>query len=120
MDGKFFTVKEFECKCGCGAGIVDAHLVSKLDYARGMAGVPFRINSGFRCKAHNTAVGGHPESQHLVGRAADIRAVSRGIRYDIVRALMMSGFNRIGIGREFVHVDILPTHNHVIWTYEDK
>lgn len=33
---------------------------------------PITINSGFRCKALNTAVGGVSNSQHCKGQAADI------------------------------------------------
>lgn len=34
---------------------------------------PIHINSGFRCRALNKAVGGVSSSQHLIGEAADIR-----------------------------------------------
>lgn len=35
-------------------------------------GKPLKINSGYRCKALNAAVGGVPTSQHVKGEAADI------------------------------------------------
>lgn len=34
---------------------------------------PFFINSGFRCPELNKAVGGVPPSQHLEGKASDVR-----------------------------------------------
>ena len=37
-------------------------------------GAPLKINSGYRCKALNAAVGGVPTSQHVKGEAADIAA----------------------------------------------
>ena len=37
-------------------------------------GKPLEVNSGYRCKALNAAVGGVPTSQHLKGEAADIAA----------------------------------------------
>lgn len=37
-------------------------------------GKPLKVNSGYRCKALNAAVGGVPTSQHLKGEAADIAA----------------------------------------------
>ena len=43
-----------------------------LEPARLKAGVPITVNSGYRCKALNTAVGGVARSYHLAGRAADI------------------------------------------------
>lgn len=35
---------------------------------------PLEVASGFRGPAHNRAVGGAPNSQHLYGKAADIRS----------------------------------------------
>lgn len=35
---------------------------------------PLKVNSGYRCKALNAAVGGVPTSQHVKGEAADIAA----------------------------------------------
>ena len=43
-----------------------------LEPARLKAGVPIIVNSGYRCKALNAAVGGVARSYHLAGRAADI------------------------------------------------
>ena len=37
-------------------------------------GKPLKVNSGYRCKALNVAVGGVPTSQHVKGEAADIAA----------------------------------------------
>ena len=37
-------------------------------------GKPLKVNSGYRCKALNAAVGGVPASQHVKGEAADIAA----------------------------------------------
>lgn len=37
-------------------------------------GKPLKVNSGYRCKALNAAVGGAPTSQHVKGEAADIAA----------------------------------------------
>lgn len=43
-----------------------------LDPLRRAYGKPIIVNSGYRCTALNTAVGGVPNSQHLTGHAADI------------------------------------------------
>ena len=43
-----------------------------LEPLREHFGVPIKINSGFRCKALNKAVGGAPNSYHTKGRAVDI------------------------------------------------
>ncbi len=43
-----------------------------LEPARVRVGMPIIVNSGYRCKALNDAVGGVARSYHLAGRAADI------------------------------------------------
>ena len=44
-----------------------------LQPLRDYVGAPVHINSGYRCKALNLAVGGVKNSQHSRGEAADIR-----------------------------------------------
>lgn len=45
-----------------------------LQLLRDAWGKPLKVNSGYRCKALNAAVGGVPTSQHVKGEAADIAA----------------------------------------------
>ena len=49
-------------------------LMSVLNILRHLLGKPIYVNSGFRTEKVNKAVGGVPNSLHLQGRAADIRA----------------------------------------------
>lgn len=69
---KDFSRSEFACKCGCGYDTVDAELLAAVQKVRDRFGERVKILSGCRCKAHNKAVGGEPQSLHLLGRAADI------------------------------------------------
>ena len=93
-------------------------LVELLDKARGIAGVPFVINSGYRSKARNEQVGGVADSAHMSGFAVDIKCTTSINRDKIIRALMEVGFTRIGIANTFIHADIDPTKpQNVIWTY---
>lgn len=48
-----------------------------LDPLREWYGKPIYVNSGYRCKELNTAIGGAPTSQHMKGEAADITAGSK-------------------------------------------
>ena len=115
---KYFKKSEFKCRCGCGANNISAELIAKLNEARGLAGIPFHINSGTRCFKHNRGVGGKPTSSHLKGLAADIRYSNSNERYVIINTLLEAGFKRIGVGRHFVHVDIDKTKvQKVLWTY---
>lgn len=47
-----------------------------LQPARDKWGKPMRINSGYRCKELNKAVGGVRNSYHLSGKAADISVMN--------------------------------------------
>jgi hypothetical protein len=64
-------------------------LIQALDTMRGLAGVPFTITSGFRTVAENAAVGGVPNSAHLVGLAADI-SVTDSTRQKVMKGILSS------------------------------
>ena len=68
---RFFRPEEFICPC-CGRGSMAYSLVFFLDLFRAAWGAPVRVNSGYRCEAHNKEVGGATASRHLLGCAADI------------------------------------------------
>ena len=74
---KWFKEKEFACRC-CGElpplaqANVRALVENVLDPVREKLGRPIVVNSGYRCREYNLAVGGVKHSQHLVGEAADI------------------------------------------------
>jgi uncharacterized protein YcbK (DUF882 family) len=114
----YFRQAEFACKCGCGFDAIDPLFVAGLEFARGVAQMPFHVTSGLRCVTHNRATGGKPDSAHLAGLAADIRCLTGKDRWVIVRALMAAGFTRIGVAEGFVHVDADPRKpQRVIWRY---
>ena len=73
---KYFKKQEFSCKCGkyCNGYPVDIdmNMVKIADEIRSRIGKPIHINSGLRCKTHNANVGGVSNSQHLLGKAADL------------------------------------------------
>jgi zinc D-Ala-D-Ala carboxypeptidase len=90
----------------------------KLKKARDYAGVPFGINSGHRTPKNNKKVGGKKDSSHLDGWAGDISCTSSRQRAKIIPALIRAGFNRIGIGKTFIHVDNDPKKpKDVFWMY---
>jgi len=116
---KYFKLKEFVCPC-CQKSVISEELVLKLDLAREIAEVPFRINSAYRCLKHNQFGGGVKDSAHLLSLAVDI-ACSNGVdRIKILRGLIIAGFRRIGIGKTFIHVDIDSSKPNNLWLYEDK
>jgi uncharacterized protein YcbK (DUF882 family) len=115
---QYFKSEEFDCPC-CGLNNMDTMFLFELDLARDRAGVPFIINSGYRCEKHNKDIGGVSESAHLKGLATDIEASNSMDRYKIIDSLLGVHFKRIGIGNNFVHVDKDPTKaKNVIWIYK--
>ena len=114
---KHFEKKEFACPC-CGAVVLQDEFAERLDVSRSIAKVPFKINSGYRCKAHNASVGGKDTSSHRLGWAADIEAKSSRIRYKILDGLIRAGIKRIGVGKTFIHADDDPGKDpEVVWLY---
>ena len=114
---EFFSQHEFACP-GESKPEMDLDFVTMLDQARKIAGVPFKITSGFRTPEHNRKVGGSRNSAHLRGMAADISCRSSGHRRRIVGALVEAGFQRIGISHNFVHADLdLSLPAPVMWLY---
>lgn len=98
-------------------GNMDANFLHKLDKARSIAGLPFKINSAYRSPEHPLSIK-NPSSSHIKGLAVDISAKDSRTRFIIVDALIKAGFNRIGISDTFIHVDMdLDKSNKVIWTY---
>lgn len=113
--GELINVDEFICT-GSGKLKLSEELLKGLRWARKEAGVPFIINSGYRSPSWNQQVGGSKNSSHLKGYAADIKADNSVNRYAILRALVLAGFQRIGVYEDFIHVDCDPDKSQkVIW-----
>jgi hypothetical protein len=102
---------------GSGKLMMNLQFLQRLDNAREIAGTPFFITSGYRTQAYNdTLPNSATDSAHTRGYAADISAPIN--KEKIIRALIAAGFNRIGEGANFVHVDSDPNKTPFkYWTY---
>ena len=114
-----FTVEEFHCHSGevYPSLWIDERLwplCNVLERLRAQLGDrAISIVSGFRSPAHNEAVGGATNSQHMQGRAADITV--DGILPREVHAALLGLFRAglieiggLGLYPGWVHVDIRP------------
>lgn len=115
---KYFKLSEFDDAPGTGKNMKKEFL-TKLDKARAIADVPFKITSGYRSKETNKRVGGVSTSSHLKGLAADISCKDSSTRQKIISGLIKAGFTRIGISKKgnFIHCDTDKDKQDAIWLY---
>ena len=110
-----FSMYEFECKCGCKmpeyVKINIIELANNLQYLRDYLNVPIHLTNSYRCKVHNKNVGGVKNSQHIKGKAADLKVddvLPESLAAEISFLMFNNCFKKGGIGiyNTFTHVDI--------------
>ncbi len=102
-----FKVKEFACTDGSDPIFIDTELVNILQKIRAHFGKSVTITSAYRTPTKNKACGGTTYSQHLYGRAADIKV--KGVSPKKVAAYaekLMPNKGGIGIYNTFTHIDV--------------
>jgi len=121
----YFNFEEFDSPDKIGSGLpksqggeMDLDFLHKLDDARTIAGIPFKITSGYRTPEHNAICGGKIGSSHLKGCAVDIAVNNSSQRSAIVQGLIKSGFTRLGIAQTFIHADLDINKPNAIWLYQ--
>ena len=116
----YFTVDEFRCHSGEPyppewendrlQSLVDA-----LDAIRSAWGGPLHVVSGYRTAAYNTRIGGARNSQHVQGRAADVRPAKPTPEnvarlHSLVGTLYAEGrlprLGGLGLYPGWIHVDV--------------
>lgn len=102
---KNFKLREFECKDGSNTTKIDSNLLNKLQLLRDTINKPILINSAYRSQNYNKKVGGSPRSQHMLGKAVDIK-VNGLTPTEVAKKAEETGFNGIGIYKTFVHLDV--------------
>ena len=121
---KYFKTSEFDSPDLPGSGKdMDAKIPEFCDAVREEHGRPVHINSGARTKKHNAKINGKKRSAHLKKKgkywAADIRCRTSRLRSIIIRKAPEFGITRIGIAKNFVHVDTDKTlPQNVYWIYK--
>ncbi len=99
---KFFTDEET-------IGLID-DLMFKLDRARDLFGYPIVMTCGYRSPEHNAEIGGVSDSEHIFGRAVDLKApADPTARERLVWALCVAGFKRVESAPAHFHVDVSTT-----------
>lgn len=119
ITAKYFREYEFRnCVPACSLQDMAQDTMKMLDYARQLAGIPFVLTSAYRSRDWDKNKGRTGNGAHTKGKAVDIRCNTDSNRYRIVNALLAAGFNRIGIGKTYIHADNDYTKTpNVIWHY---
>lgn len=102
-----FKVREFACTDGSDPIFIASELVNVLQKIRAHFGKAVTITSAYRTPGKNKAVGGETYSQHLYGRAADIKV--KGVSPAKVAAYaetLLKNTGGIGTYSTFTHIDV--------------
>jgi len=113
---KNFLVGEFACHDGADKILLSEELVVALQAIRDHFGAPVKITSGYRTPYWNKHVGGVSNSQHVLGKAADInvdgqtpmalyRAIDNGWVPGVCPTVM-----GLGVYLSFFHIDVRGQH----------
>ncbi len=89
-------------------GVMQSHVVDRLQDIRDEIQEPLQVNSGYRSPAYNTGVGGASWSRHMYGDAADIQSGSYSVE-------------ELGVVCEALGADYVGLyedgHTHCDWRY---
>ena len=105
-----FRVREFACSDGSDPIFIDSELVTVLQKIRTHFGASVTITSAYRTPPHNKSVGGTTYSQHLYGKAADIKV--KGVTPKKVATYaetLLKNKGGIGTYSTFTHIDVRTT-----------
>ncbi|AGO47266.1 peptidase [Cellulophaga phage phi48:2] len=112
---KNFSLSEFQSRDGSttpDSVILNIQkLANNLQIIRDAINAPITINSGYRSPTHNKNIGGVSNSQHVLGKAADITAkgYSSSELHEIILDLIKQGKiinGGVGLYDGFVHYDV--------------
>jgi hypothetical protein len=96
-------------------------LAALLEQVRALLNRPIMVNSAFRSKKVNDAVGSKDSSQHRIGCAADIKVPGMSPR-DVVKAIRESGIKYDQLIQEFstpqgggwTHISVANSADHAV------
>ncbi|MBN2879574.1 MAG: leucine-rich repeat protein [Clostridia bacterium] len=114
--------KELMCPCygqfcsGLPAQGIDPELLRLIEKIREEAGVPVYIITGYRCEDYNRNINADGESEHVLGRAADLWSpdLTAEQLYTICDSLNLGG----GVGQYPSHVHIDTRGAYIRWIDE--
>lgn len=123
--GAYFQIKELTINGGRRNAVIgDWTFLGKLTRLRATVGQPFIVSNYGRTQEHNSMIGGHPTSAHMVARGIDIKAPNDAFTWQVVRQAPSHGFKGIGVrshgGSRYIHLDDVERSGEIpgrLWTY---
>lgn len=115
---KNFKLGEFACNDANKTQVPDEYLFNVKELAEALQVIrdyidsPLKVFSGYRTPEHNKKIGGVKNSQHMLAKAADLKAsgTSTGKLHEVILLLIEEGkIPQGGVGHypnRFVHYDI--------------
>jgi len=111
-----FSKSELACKCGECEYVKEPKIsytfLDKVQKARSVSPIPYKVTSGCRCWTHNKNEGGAEKSNHLCTEVVSTNALDITYKngwelFAIIRDLMDAGIKyfRINQKQKFVHFD---------------
>ena len=104
-----FNTKEIQCRCGvCTTQHISMDLLNKVQQLRTKLNKIVNVTSGYRCRTHNTNVGGSSTSLHMKGTAIDIWVDGLSVDQLAQECRNIGGFTGLGryYTKQFVHLSI--------------
>jgi hypothetical protein len=115
------TVEEVMCKCGCQSHHMHVDFLNAWEKLRKGYGKPIKGVSFVRCKEHNKATGGAPNSGHVVGMAFDPAKSTFDMndKDNLLLAMRCGfvGYGRSNDGSNRQHLDTKTRPNVAFWQY---
>ena len=106
---RYFKSSEFDSQGEPNSGKnMRRDLIEILDAIRGRIGRALKITSGYRTREDNERVGGVLNSAHTRGLAVDVQTSDSSLRYALIEQALKCGIRRVGIGKDFIHLDLDP------------
>jgi hypothetical protein len=88
---------------------LNIQLTQRLEAVQNICDSQIIITDGFRTREQELKLGGTGTGAHTRGLAVDIRCRDSQTRFNIIRALILYGFTRIGDEVDHIHADIDKT-----------
>ena len=117
------TLAELACKDGTTYPNFDdfriTNIIKMFECVRALYNLPITILSAYRTPEWNRKIGGARNSQHVLGRALDLRSPS-GVKLeqfftDIHTNVDEFGIRGLGLYPTFIHIDCRPSDTLVAW-----